>query len=137
MTVIGNFWFLSAIPKKRTSLKQRWKKDTRSSNDERVKKVRKFNQKSLFITLCFYYVNKSIQHTIAIDSRDDSLRQLMKKQRWKANKFTGSESHFQNGDIEVTKAAKRPNTQKEKAIENKSLNSRNSQTFKTNLIVFL
>ena len=28
MTVIGNFWFLSAIPKKRTSIKQRWKKDT-------------------------------------------------------------------------------------------------------------
>lgn len=38
MTVMGNFWFLSAIPKKRTSIKQRWKKDTRSSNDERVKK---------------------------------------------------------------------------------------------------
>ena len=106
MTVIGNFWFLSAIPKKRTSLKQRWKKDTRSSNDERVKKVRKFNQKSLFITLCFYYVNKSMQHTIAIDSSDGSLRQLMKKQKWKASKCTGSELHFQNGDIEVTKAAK-------------------------------
>ena len=107
MTVIGNFWFLSAIPKKRTSLKQRWKKDTRSSNDERIKKVGKFNQKSLFITLCFYYVNKSMQHTIAIDSSDGSLRQLMKKQRWKANKCKGSESHLQNGDIEVIKAAKR------------------------------
>lgn len=108
-TVIGNFWFLSAIPKKRTSLKQRWKKDTRSSNDEIVKKVRKLNlikNHRLFITLCFCYVNKSMQHTIAIDSSDGSLRQLMKKQRWKANKNTGSELPFQNGDIEVTKAAK-------------------------------
>lgn len=89
MTVIGNFWFLSAIPKKRTSLKQRWKKDTRSSNDERVKKVRKFNQKSLFITLCFYYVNKSMQHIIAIDSSDGSLRQLMKKTKMEGKQVHG------------------------------------------------
>lgn len=41
-TVLSQIWVFSALPKKKTSLKQRWRQESRPADGERVKKVGNF-----------------------------------------------------------------------------------------------
>lgn len=41
-TVLSQVWLFSALPKKKTSLKQRWRQESRPADGERVKKVGNF-----------------------------------------------------------------------------------------------